>query len=55
MGMKTLGVAAAGAILALGVAGAASAHHSFGAEFDQNQPVKLDGTVVIFEWVNPHS
>jgi len=33
----------------------ALAHHSFGAEFDQNQPVKLEGTVVKFEWVNPHS
>ncbi len=55
MRMKTLGVATAGALLALGGAGAASAHHSFGAEFDQAQPVKLEGTVVIFEWVNPHS
>ena len=55
MGMKTLGVVAGAALLAFGVAGAASAHHSFGAEFDQNQPVKLEGTVVVFEWVNPHS
>jgi len=55
MGMKTFGVVAGAALLALGAAGAASAHHSFGAEFDQNQPVKLDGTVIVFEWVNPHS
>ena len=55
MGMKTFGVVAAGALLALGAAGVASAHHSFGAEFDQAQPVKLEGTVVVFEWVNPHS
>ena len=55
MGMKTLGVAAVSALLALGAADAAWAHHSFGAEFDQNQPVKLEGTVVKFEWVNPHS
>jgi hypothetical protein len=55
MRIKSLGVAAAGALLATGASGAAWAHHSFGAEFDQNQPVKLEGSVVKFEWVNPHS
>ena len=55
MSIKTIGVAAVGALLALGAADAAWAHHSFGAEFDQNQPVKLEGTVIKFEWVNPHS
>lgn len=33
----------------------ANAHHSFGAEFDRNAPVHLEGVVVEFEWVNPHS
>ena len=32
-----------------------SAHHSFSAEFDQKKPVTLEGTVVMMEWVNPHS
>ena len=33
----------------------AAAHHSFSAEFDDKQPVKLEGTVVKFEFMNPHS
>jgi hypothetical protein len=31
------------------------AHHSFTAEFDRTQVVKLEGTVVKMEWVNPHA
>jgi hypothetical protein len=33
----------------------ANAHHSFAAEFDVNKVVHLEGTVVKFAWVNPHS
>ena len=33
----------------------APAHHSFSAEFDDKQPVTLEGTVVKFEFMNPHS
>lgn len=34
---------------------AAHAHHSFAAEFDATKVVHLEGTVVQFAWVNPHS
>ena len=34
---------------------AAQAHHSFAAEFDSSKVVHLEGTVVKFSWVNPHS
>ena len=33
----------------------AFAHHSFVAEFDEKQVVKLHGTVTRMEWVNPHA
>ncbi len=31
-----------------------SAHHSFPAQYDINQPVNLAGTVTEVQWTNPH-
>ncbi|MQA89269.1 MAG: hypothetical protein GEU90_03395 [Gemmatimonas sp.] len=44
------------AVLALMVRTApVEAHHAFGAEFDSDAPIRLQGEIVRLEWVNPHS
>jgi len=49
------------AILLLGAFGATLsaspllAHHAFGAEFDRDAPIRLQGRIVKLEWVNPHT
>ena len=49
-------VAGAGLLVtALGLSFTAQAHHSFASEFDSQKVVHLEGTVVKFAWVNPHS
>lgn len=54
--MKRYGLAVLGTALlaSLGIH-QASAHHSFAAEFDADQPVELKGTITKMEWINPHS
>ena len=44
-----------GGFLALLAAAPLVAHHAFGAEFDRNAPIRLQGKIVKLEWVNPHS
>jgi hypothetical protein len=41
--------------VSLAMAASAFAHHSFAAEFDGNQPVRVEGVLSNIEWTNPHS
>ena len=52
MKMTLMVVAAAGLLLA---AVPVWAHHAFAAEFDQDKPIKVQGTVTKWELTNPHS
>jgi len=53
MGTK-LTVALASVVL-LCAAASLRAHHAFAAEFDAQKPIKLEGTVTMVEWINPHA
>ena len=45
----------AAGVLALGVTAAVSAHHSFAAIYDMQQPITVKGTIVNVRLTNPHS
>ena len=55
MRTKLFSVVAGAALLVSAIAVPVIAHHSFAAEFDAKKPVKMKGTVVKMEWINPHS
>ena len=55
MRTKLFSVVAGAALLVAAAAVPVIAHHSFAAEFDSKKPVKMRGTVVKMEWINPHS
>ena len=54
--LVTRWVVLAAAVAALAMVGPPlRAHHSFGAEYDSNQPITVKGVVTKIEWTNPHS
>ena len=48
-------IPALGTVLCALLAVPAAAHHSFGAEYDVNQPITLTGVLTKVEWTNPHT
>jgi hypothetical protein len=50
----TLSIVLAGAVV-LAASIPLKGHHAFGAEFDPDAPIRLQGKVVKLEWVNPHA
>src|SRR5213596_2755426 len=53
--MSSTKLAAMALVVLFSMGTAAWAHHAFAAEFDINQPVKLQGKVTRMEWINPHA
>jgi len=49
---RTIAMASLGAMLFTASAGA---HHAISAEFDQDKPVTLEGSVTKADWTNPHA
>jgi len=52
--MKALVSALAVAVLLAAAARPAIAHHSFAAEYDDQKPLKITGTLTKVDWMNPH-
>jgi hypothetical protein len=52
--MKALVSVLAVAALLAGAARPALAHHSFAAEYDDQKPLKITGTLTKVDWMNPH-
>lgn len=53
--IRTVQLTLFGGCLVVAAAAPLIAHHAFGAEFDKEAPIRLQGRIVKLEWVNPHS
>ena len=52
---RTRWAALTAGVLSVGAMAAASAHHSFAAIYDMNQPITVQGVIVQVRLTNPHS
>ena len=52
---RIVAAACAGLLSSLCAGPGLEAHHAFGAEFDADKPIQLEGTVTRMEWINPHA
>jgi hypothetical protein len=52
--MKALVPLLAAVAIVAAAAGSTQAHHSFAAEYDDQKPLKITGTLTKVEWMNPH-
>ena len=52
--MRTAAILIIGSLILTG-SSLLAVHHAFTAQFDENRPVSLKGTVTKFELINPHS
>jgi hypothetical protein len=52
--MRTLVALAMVAAVAIECVPSLAAHHSFAAEYDDQKPLKITGTLTKVDWMNPH-